>query len=804
MFLDNASKFKDIPGLKLAYEISTAANRAQYDFLKNASNFKDIPGLDLAHEISKAAPNAPSDFMNNASNFKDIPGLDLAHEISKAAPNAPSEFIDNASDFKDIKGLNLAEEIIKANQFSPSNFLNQAIMFEDIPGLNLTEEILKAANRAPYDFLKNASNFEDMPGLKLAEEILKAARKDPSAFLLNASNFEGIPGLNLAGEISRAAEKGPSEFLSRAPDFEGIAGLELVDEIIKAASKEPRRFLYNVSKLKDIEGLDLFEEISKAANKDPESYIDQFSDLESGIDESKLLILLDKALEAYPTNFYWEDGKDYFKDKNIINLKNISFLLKIENPKAANLYHLMVKNNLSEKEAIEIVDNENIYLKKLIEINSIPNHLGKVSIDKNLKITCLNMVQEINSLHEANDEKRFKSIKGYGAKELYSLMVYGEEEIFTSSFNGLFNRLKLRLDTKKGGISGKQLIDQVGKDKFRIFIKECAGFNRLNEFLSTMNKVEADNLLTEVVKNIEITENKLAQAVTVANILGNIEDMETLKTLQKHIKAEYERIDKNSNSKKEDKIIYGLLCGMFKDNALIEKEWFKNKSKSYPIDKVTGLKSSELFNKKGLCIQKYYFYENGDGDGVNSFNNFVKTVENDSRWKITRNNKGFIIIRGINKGKTIEIYANIPKLDNGEIDGADEMNKYMADKKLQINVYTYRGHSFGFRIDGDISKASIVNVGSCGGYNNILPILTLSPHAHILSTQGIGTKYINDPILWKLNNLILSGEDIVWKNYWESLSPSIKNNDNFKNYVPPNKNQGAMFIKGFNALNKES
>ena len=70
-----------------------------------------------------------------------------------------------------------------------------------------------------------------------------------------------------------------------------------------------------------------------------------------------------------------------------------------------------------------------------------------------LHIKSLEYVRTINDLHdEKNMNVRFAGVNGFRAKELYTLMVYSQEEIFTSTFNGLFERMiKQMKDEKKSG-----------------------------------------------------------------------------------------------------------------------------------------------------------------------------------------------------------------------------------------------------------------------------------------------------------------------------------------------------------------
>ena len=55
------------------------------------------------------------------------------------------------------------------------------------------------------------------------------------------------------------------------------------------------------------------------------------------------------------------------------------------------------------------------------------------------------------------------------AREIYCLIVYGEAEMFTSSYRGVFDRLIARMHQE--ALTGDELLSQVHDTRFRIFIK---------------------------------------------------------------------------------------------------------------------------------------------------------------------------------------------------------------------------------------------------------------------------------------------------------------------------------------------
>ena len=92
-------------------------------------------------------------------------------------------------------------------------------------------------------------------------------------------------------------------------------------------------------------------------------------------------------------------------------------------------------DNMSLEEAAKIALNEQKFFSSLVEIKAQPSHLAKNAVEEALTDLSLRKVQRINELHNQPDRDRFKSVKNASPEELYTLTVYGEEEIFTSSFN---------------------------------------------------------------------------------------------------------------------------------------------------------------------------------------------------------------------------------------------------------------------------------------------------------------------------------------------------------------------------------
>jgi hypothetical protein len=130
---------------------------------------------------------------------------------------------------------------------------------------------------------------------------------------------------------------------------------------------------------------------------------------------------------------------------------------------------------------------------------------------------------------------------------------------------------------------------------------------------------------------------------------------------------------------------------------------------------------------------------------------------------------------------------------------------YLEQNEMHPSVVVHRGHSYW--LPGTIKRmpwdARIVILGSCGGYQNLNQILELSPDAHIISTKEIGKGDINKPILSYLNQAMLSGKTLQWREMWKTLTgifgkdPNPEVRESWDDYIPPYRNLGAIFIKAY-------
>ena len=167
------------------------------------------------------------------------------------------------------------------------------------------------------------------------------------------------------------------------------------------------------------------------------------------------------------------------------------------------------------QELERIARDPGAFTKLLLSLRYTPDAPGRYSVDELVADNAREVVREINDLHNEADDKRFAAVRNYNALELYTLMVYGEDELFTSSYNGLFSRLMTGL--KGEGIAPQDLLTRVG-EKLRPFIRLASQYHRLPEWLSQMSS--SDQEMITVLSRILNGSRMLAEAVAVADTVS--------------------------------------------------------------------------------------------------------------------------------------------------------------------------------------------------------------------------------------------------------------------------------------------
>ncbi len=461
---------------------------------------------------------------------------------------------------------------------------------------------------------------------------------------------------------------------------------------------------------------------------------------------------------------------------------------------ATTLTGIIASGAITVEKADSITNNPKAYLTALIAIRMQKNPRAEYSLERALENQSLRFVRQINDLHNEAEAKRFASINSFTAAQLYTLIVYSEEEIFTSSFNGVLKRFLTELKRE----NGFEFLQKIGFNRFRTFIKQLAAFGKLNDFMKTMSANDAKQLMVMFVSGLDDENIDIGQAVEVADAYTSIQDTSLATFIRVVIKQEYKRAE--ANKSQNGRIIYGLLSSLIASSNTFEDSWYQKISRQFGIPNITFIKNQSFFAQNNASIWQMYFYD--DEDGAASFKSFLNTF-NDKNWTIATEDSLYIKLVSAT-GKPVIIYANKPK---AEYTGQAYLEKMLDSAEIQPDVLIHRGHSYyaSKTIEKIKPSAKLFVLGSCGGYHNLSGVIQRAPEAQIVSSKQIGVQAVNNPMLKAIAEDLRLGNDILWPDIWQKLDTQLKSNSDtysrFKDYIPPHKNVSAVFIRTYLKLN---
>jgi len=438
------------------------------------------------------------------------------------------------------------------------------------------------------------------------------------------------------------------------------------------------------------------------------------------------------------------------------------------------------KGKISIEDADSLGRTSEQLLRMLIAIAARPEALGRYSVEQELATKALKFVRQFN-ISENTDQFFAGQLGRLSPEALYTFMTYGEDEIIERGFKKMLQHL---LSSVPGG-NLYPLMEALGFNQYRKFLRKCAYYELSEWVYRPMSSSQREAIARRLLADLELADDEII--IQVADIFISLDYPAMADLLHQHIKKEYERCE----LAKIDKgvAVYGVLSSLLAPK--IEKGWAKYVAEKFSLPSLDVMPVYELFNQQMANIQQYYFYD--DDDGVQSFNNFIKSYQKSAlEWDI-KDMGNFIIIQS-KAGRKVDIYAN--KAKNGE-KGIEDMLKYMSQNKLEPQVVVHRGLStHTLKTFSRVpSSAKLILDGSCGGYHVQQVAIDRAPGAQILCNRNVGTMHVNDPIFKQISDDIRVGKDIVWPEFWSKMNSRVGSNPYFKDYIPPHKNAAALLLK---------
>jgi len=404
-------------------------------------------------------------------------------------------------------------------------------------------------------------------------------------------------------------------------------------------------------------------------------------------------------------------------------------------------------------------------------------------------------IQHINGLHEAKDQVRFSSIQTLRTVDLYYLIISGEEELYTSSFLGIYKRLMAQLPAGQSD----SLFQLVQYDQFRKFIRVCSHYNVLNDFLGKMPEPSRAVILSKFITGIDGSfDTGLEEAMDVADAFSSLStDSLYSSTVDNLLHENLQRCQSQSNF--YGARLYSILIDVFKMSTSpgSQKEIF-TKLGNYELLPVDAVKDTN-----GVVNQLVIFY--GDEDGKTSYQNFLALFKDPKIWKVEKAAQ-WTVINSVQSDNPVRLFANLPLNHQDDLDEKAQLAllAYLKSEHIEPGIIIHRGHSY--HLPGTLKylqpAMKLAILGSCGGYKNILTVAEKSPAAQIVATKQVGSKLINDPMIQLVNDQLLQAKDIYWPDLWATMGANFNKSaftrDLFAEYVPPYRNLSLFVIRLFN------
>lgn len=479
-----------------------------------------------------------------------------------------------------------------------------------------------------------------------------------------------------------------------------------------------------------------------------------------------------------------QTGRMYFPFLDDLYHKKISLdsiTPLVSNDSSAGYYKLLVRTRIGYAQRMQRGDTP----------------MGVIALTNKLKTKGIELfINEINALHdERNENVRFKKLEDLDPEDLYYLAVMGEEEIYTSSFvNGVYPRIFRKMRVPRSD----SLLALMHHDYYKKFIKLCAAYNTLDNFLGRMESSAAVNLMRSFVNGLEITQT-LEDAVDVADSYASIYNKDIRKLILGQVQAN--RKESVLKKNKRGEVIYDLLNTIFLSMDSANKI---DLSAKFGIAPVYVMPKKSLQNSSGRIIIQQFSY--GDKDAAGYFSAFINRFSN-ANWKMIRKANWVEITAA--KGAPVTIYANLPLDEKLELDirAQDSLISYLDKNDLSPTIVIHRGHSYYLRetIHRLPKSAKLVLLGSCGGYQKLNEILKICPSAQIISSKQVAAGVVNQSLIDAISEKLRVGKDLNWDQLWKTVQVRVGAGykDKFDDYIPPHKNLGAIFIMAYDKVWKK-
>lgn len=400
-------------------------------------------------------------------------------------------------------------------------------------------------------------------------------------------------------------------------------------------------------------------------------------------------------------------------------------------------------------------------------------------------------VNTINDQHNDADAVRFSSVKGLRPEDLYYIITSTGDELYTSSYLGLYKRLMENFKEKPAD----SLFELVKYDEFETFLRLAANYNVLDDFLNTLSREKVQTMLHRFISGLDLDpDTGLERAMDIADLFSGLDTApEVLEMAKKEL-----QLNLNRSIASHHYLGIRLYKILLQVITLVKPENASANLRSMLGD-YEKLKLNALENTNGEIVQLVLFY--GDEDGIASFNSFSSLYNDTTKWQMTKNDN-WVSIRS-KSDEAINIFANRPldMKEEKDLRAQDSLILFLESQSLRPSILIHRGHSY--HLDKTLKRiqpsVKLAILGSCGGYNKAISIASMNADVQVIGSKKTGSKSINDPIIQVINETLLNKNDLLWPEIWKKLSARFAKDEAtlalFNEYFPPGRNLSLFVLK---------
>ncbi len=398
----------------------------------------------------------------------------------------------------------------------------------------------------------------------------------------------------------------------------------------------------------------------------------------------------------------------------------------------------------------------------------------------------------------------FKVLEKTRPEQLYDIIT---RSITNTNYDYTYGTYNALLDDmfRKMKSEGKSLSDIAGssperQERMRSFLEAAAVYNRMPDIIKGTTPAEHESMARILLHKHEDKQLDLATNAEFIKALHKgspvLPFIETSLIIRAHEGTEYDKAD------------VGMMAYWYARNSghtpsADNKGFFDKVSRdeSFQVKPLDRIPSATMLDAGKRNFQLHVFYN--DQDGIDTFKSFSASMRADG-WT-TRKQDDFLIMSKERDGRRIEMLISPPESDKESL---KKIQDYVAEKGGKISVLIGRGHShhMGEAVELINQDTKLVTLGGCWGHNYVANVIERSPEAHILSTSGVGRMAINNATTRWLNDQILSGRDLDWKQlqkFWDTLAKDKTLAKDAALYVAPDKNIMLNFERRRSELYEE-